>query len=193
MVQKKKSRRQNATARGSSSSQAVRSGNSAKKKSAKSKGLDGKLHVRTPSESRLRFLKDAGIIVPEEIPSDEETVPLDFTRLSSRGIGHLQSRYAVRHSHAIFNAAKVGADVAAIKRDLRLAKAQFRIKHKKEKVNVVSAMMEDDDEIAELEKKLAEVEAREDIITALAQGYADIRDAASREITRRTAERASVD
>jgi hypothetical protein len=141
----------------------------------------------------LKYLAEAGIIVPEEIPSDEETVPLDFTRLSSRGIGHLQSRYAVRHSHAIFNAAKVGADVAAIKRDLRMVKAKFRIRHKKEKVNVVNAMMEDDKEIVKLEAKLAVVEAREDIISALAQGYADIRDAASREITRRTAERASVD
>jgi hypothetical protein len=141
----------------------------------------------------LKYLEDAGIIVPEEIPSDDDSVPLDFTRLSNKGVGHLQSRYAVRHAHAIFNAAKVGADVAAIKRDLRMAKAKFRIKHKKEKVNVVTAMMEDDKEITELEAKLAVVEAREDIITALAQGYADIRDAASREITRRTAERASVD
>lgn len=141
----------------------------------------------------MKFLKDAGIIVPEEIPSDEDSVPLDFTRLSSRGIGHLQSRYAVRHSHAIFNAAKVGTDVATIKRDLRIAKAQFRVRHKEEKVNVVAAMMEDDKEIAELETKLVEVEAREEIISALAQGYADIRDAASREITRRTAERAAVD
>jgi hypothetical protein len=141
----------------------------------------------------LRFLKDAGIIVPEEIPSDDDNIPLDFTRLSSRGIGHLQSRYAVRHSHAIFNAAKVGADVAAIKRDLRIAKGQFRVRHKEEKVNVAAAMMEEDEEISGLQDKLAVVEARETILTALAQGYADIRDAASREISRRSAERASID
>lgn len=193
MKVKKKSQRRNVTARGSSNSKVARSKNSAAKKSKPLNEQVNALRVRTPKDSKLKYLAEAGIIVPEEIPSDEETVPLDFTRLSSRGIGHLQSRYAVRHSHAIFNAAKVGADVAAIKRDLRMVKAKFRIRHKKEKVNVVNAMMEDDKEIVELEAKLAVVEAREDIISALAQGYADIRDAASREITRRTAERASID
>jgi hypothetical protein len=141
----------------------------------------------------LRFLKDAGIIVPEEIPSDEDTIPLDFTRLSNRGIGHLQSRYAVRHAHAIFAASKVGTDAAAIKRELRLEKAKFRLKHKKEKVNVVAAMMDDNDTISELETTLAEVEAKAELLDAVAAGYADIRDAASREITRRMGERASVD
>jgi hypothetical protein len=131
--------------------------------------------------------------VPEEIPSDEDNVPLDFTRLSNRGIGHLQSRYAVRHAHAIFAAAKVGSDVAAIKRELRMEKAKFRLRHKPEKVNVVQAMMEDDETITELEDKLLEVEAKEGILSAIAQGYADLRDAASREITRRKDERAAID
>lgn len=193
MPKKKKSRRQNAQVQGSSNSKRARSGNSVRKKSKQSnEQLDG-LRVRTPKDSPLQFLKDAGIIVPEEIPSDEDTIPLDFTSLSSRNIGHLQSRYAVRHSHAIFNAAKIGADVAAVKRDLRMEKAKFRIKHKKEKVNVVAAMMEGNDVISELEDKLMELEAREDILQAVAGGYADLRDAASREITRRTSERASID
>ena len=164
-----------------------------KKKSKKSKDkLDG-LHVRTPKDSRYRFLKDAGVVVPEEIPSDEDTVPLDFTRLSNRGIGHLQSRYAVRHAHAIFAAAKLSADAASLKRELRLEKAKFRLHHKKEKVNVVAAMMDEDEEISALEEKLQEVEAKEDLLNAVAAGYADLRDAASREITRRMAERAAVD
>lgn len=193
IAKKKKFRRQSATAPKKSSSRDAHSGNFAKKKSEKSNSkLDG-LHVRTPKDSPLAFLKEAGVIVPEEIPSDEDTIPLDFTRLSSRGIGHLQSRYAVRHSHAIFNAAKVAADAAAIKRDLRLAKAKFRIRHKSEKVNVVAAMMEDNDAISELEDKLLEVEVKVELLDAVAAGYADLRDAASREITRRTRERAAVD
>jgi hypothetical protein len=143
----------------------------------------------------LQFLRDAGIIVPEEIPSDEDHVPLDFTRLSNRGIGHMQSRYAVRHAHAIFAASKLGADAAALKRELRLEKAKFRLKakHKALKVNVVNAMMDQDATISDLEEKLQEVEARGDILDAVAQGYADIRDAASREITRRMGERAATD
>lgn|SRR5215469_8987543 len=193
MVVKKKSRRPSATRRGSSNSRAVRSGNSVRKKSGKSNVSDGVLRVRTPKDSRLAYLADAGIIVPEEIPSDEDTVPLDFTRLSNRGIGHLQSRYAVRHAHAIFNAAKVADDVAVLKRELRMEKAKFRMRHKEEKVNVVQAMMEDDDGIVEIEEKLLEVETQQGILDAVASGYADLRDAASREITRRMSERAAVD
>ena len=193
MPTKKKSRHRNASRREQSSSKDAHSGNSVKKKSKKSKDkLDG-LHVRTPKDSRYRFLKDAGVVVPEEIPSDEDTVPLDFTRLSNRGIGHLQSRYAVRHAHAIFAAAKLSADAASLKRELRLEKAKFRLHHKKEKVNVVAAMMDEDEEISALEEKLQEVEAKEDLLNAVAAGYADLRDAASREITRRMAERAAVD
>lgn len=105
----------------------------------------------------------------------------------------MQSTFAVRHAHAIFNAAKIGSDSAIVKRELRLEKAKFRLRHKKEKVNVVAAMMDEDETISELEEKLALLDARKDILDAVASGYADIRDAASREITRRTAERASVD
>lgn len=140
----------------------------------------------------MQFLADAGVIVPEEIPCDEDTVPLDFTATSSREIGHLQSRYAVRHSHAIFAAAKLGSDIARLKRELRLAKAKFRLSHPKEKVNIIAAMMEEDEGISELETELAEVEAREHLLQAVADGYQDIRDAASREISRRSAERAQV-
>ena len=72
-------------------------------------------------------------------------------------------------------------------------KQKFRLRHKKEKVNVVAAMMDRDDTISELEEALQEVEAKKDILDAVAAGYADIRDAASREITRRSSERAAVD
>jgi len=74
-----------------------------------------------------------------------------------------------------------------------MEKAQFRMRHKEEKVNVVQAMMEDDDGIVEIEEKLLEVETQQGILDAVASGYADLRDAASREITRRMSERAAVD
>lgn len=141
----------------------------------------------------MKYLRDAGIVTPEEIPPDEDSVPLDFTRESNQGIGALQSRYAVRHAHAIFNAAKLTSDAATLKRELRMERAKFRVRYKDEKVNVVQAMMEMDDEITELEGKLLEVEAKEGLLSAVAQGYADLRDAASREITRRMQERAAVD
>jgi hypothetical protein len=67
------------------------------------------------------------------------------------------------------------------------------MRHKEEPLNVVQAMMEDDDEIVTIEDKLLAVETQRGILDAVAQGYADLRDAASREITRRLSERAAVD
>jgi len=67
------------------------------------------------------------------------------------------------------------------------------MRHKEEKVNVVQAMMEDDDGIVEIEEKLLEVETQQGILDPVASGYADLRDATSREITRRMSERAAVD
>lgn len=131
--------------------------------------------------------------MPEEIPSDEDHVPLDFTKLSSKGIGGIQSRYAVRHSHAIFNVAKLAADQAHLRRDLRMEKAKFRMKHRNEKLNVVNAMMEDDPTISEFEDKLMEIDAKIGVLSAVAQGYEDLRNAASREMSRRIGERAQID
>jgi hypothetical protein len=142
----------------------------------------------------LQYLADAGIVVPEEIPADEDRVPLDFTTLSSKPLGSLHSRYAVRHSHIIFQTAKLAADAAAIKRDLRLEKAKFRLRNKGEKQNVILAMMEEDETIVELEiMLLTEVDAKVGILSAIAEGYEDLRNAASREMTRRIGERAATD
>jgi hypothetical protein len=141
----------------------------------------------------LRFLSEAGILVPEEIPSDADSVPLDFTRLNSRGIGSIHSRYAVRHSHAIFNVAKLAADLGHAKRDLKIIKGKFRVRHKSEKVNVVNAMMETDTEITGLEDTIMELEAKIEILDAVAKGYEDLRNAASREMSRRMGERAATD
>lgn len=193
MPTKRKHPIQSARPRKRSNTSDARSGNSVKRKSAKSQDGEGKLKIATPSSRRLQFLGEAGIVVPEEIPSDEDHVPLDFTKLSSKGIGSIQSRYAVRHAHAIFNVAKLAADEAHLKRDLKMAKAKFRMKHRGEKLNVVNAMMEDDEEIAEFEDKLLEVAMKIGVLTAVAQGYEDLRNAASREMSRRIGERAQID
>lgn len=113
--------------------------------------------------------------------------------MSSRGIGGIQSRYAVRHAHAIFNVAKLATDEGHLKRDLRMAKAKFRMRNRGEKLNIVNAMMEDDEEISEFEDKLLEVAMKIGVLTAVAQGYEDLRNAASREMSRRIGERAQID
>lgn len=141
----------------------------------------------------MRHLAEMGIVVPEEIPSDDDLLPLDFTNASNRDIGGTHSRYAVRHAHAIFQAAKTQAKLGALKRDLRHAEAKFRIKRKGEKVNVVNAMMEDDEHIMAVRDRVSKAEIELGLINAVAEGYEDIRNAASREISRRMGERAATD
>jgi len=141
----------------------------------------------------LRVLADLGLVVPEEIPSDEDTLVLDFTLLSNRDIGSVHSRYAVRHAHAIFQAAKTAAKIATLNRDLRFSEAKFRITHKGQQLNVVRALMEDDEHITKQRDRVSKAEIEHELITAVAQGYEDIRNAASREISRRLGERAATD
>lgn len=163
------------------------------KKSKRLSDGNGSLRVRTPTDSVLKRLAEVGIIVPEEIPSDDDTVPLDFTTLSNRDLGSLHSRYAVRHAHAIFQAAKTAASIAAMKRGLRFSEAKFRMRYSKEQLNIVQAMMENDDHITKMRDRASKAEIEHELIEAVAQGYEDIRNAASREISRRLGERAATD
>lgn len=141
----------------------------------------------------MQHLAEVGLLVPAEIATDDDRVPLDFTQLSNRDIGSLHSRYAVRHAHAIFQAARTAARLASLKRELRFAEAKFRIKHKGQKVNVVNAMMEDDPHITKRRDRASKAEIELGLINAVAEGYEDIRNAASREISRVTSERAATD
>lgn len=160
---------------------------------ARKKNAIKELRVSTPKERKLQWLAQAGIVVPEKIPPDEERVPLDFTRLSSRGVGELQSRYAVRHSHAVFNAALLESDILRLRRELRMAQAKFRIRHKEQPKNITDAMMEEDEEIATLYDQISEIEIKLTLMEAVVRTYEGIRNAASREISRQTAERAPID
>jgi hypothetical protein len=163
------------------------------KKSQKSKGDDGMLRVRTPQSSLLRALKNAGLIVPEEIPTNEESVPLDFTQVGSSDLGSIHSRFAVRHAYAGFVAAKAAAKLVTLKRDLRIAQAKFRILNTDEKKNVVDAMMEEDDHIAKLLDRISIAEAELGMLNAVSDSYEALRNAASREMTRRIGERGPTD
>lgn len=186
------SHRQNAQVRKRSNSRAVRSGGIAVKKSRRSNGGEQRLTIATPKNSRLRVLQEAGLVVPEEIPIDDDAVPLDFTLLSNSDIGAVHSRYAVRHAHAIFQVALAGSRLGALRRDLRISQSRFRLENKGELKNIVDAMMEEDEHISKVLDRISVAEAQIKLMEAVAQGYADLRDAASREITRRLGERAAV-
>jgi len=153
----------------------------------------GVLKISTPHTRQLQWLADAGIVVPEDIPLDEERIPLDFTTLSSRGIGQLQSRYAVRHGHALYNVALLESDILRLRRELKMEQAKFRVRHKGQPKNITDAMMEDDATISELLDTISEVEIKVTILEAVTKTYEGIRSAASREISRRIGERAAID
>jgi hypothetical protein len=140
----------------------------------------------------LRALAEAGLVVPEEIPTDDDEILLDFTTMSYEDIGALHSRYAVRHAHAIFHVALAGTRLVTLRRNLRIAQAKFRLANKGEMKNIVDAMMEEDEDISKMLDRISVQEANVKMIESIAQGYADLRDAASREVTRRLGERAAV-
>lgn len=193
MKKKTQSRQRNASVRKASNSKGAPSKASAKKKSQKSSGEN--LRIATPTDTRLEFLRNEGLIAPDEISSDEDRVPLDFTRFNFKLIGSVHSRYAVRHSHAIFRAAYYRVRVAYIQRDLRLLKARLRAKLGKKyktKWQLDDALLKNK-EVKELEDDLIEAEAKLTVIEALAGGYEDLRNAASREMFRRGVEKAPND
>ena len=135
-----------------------------------------------------------GVVAPDEIPSDDEDgVPLDFTGLSSRTIGAIHSRYAVRHSHALFHLALRAARLARLRRNARITEAKFRVVHTGEKKTDVDALMEEDRRIVRGRDEIVQVEVEMEILEAVAKGYEGIRNAASREISRRMGEKAAID
>jgi hypothetical protein len=143
----------------------------------------------------LQFLRERGIAAPVEIPEGEEHVHLDFTTVSSQQVGAIQSRFAVRHSHVLYHAALVEMKLARLKRDLRISTAKFRFKFKdnyKTKYELDDAMAMDD--LMEMgHEEILQAEAELAVLNAIASGYEDIRNAASREVTRRVGERAPRD
>lgn len=101
----------------------------------------------------------------------------------------------MRHAHVLFVTAQVAVELAHLKKDLRLEQAQFRFAHKDEH----KTKYELDDAMAmtkrhkRISDRILEAEANYELLTALTQGFEDLRNAASREIARRGAEQAPRD
>jgi hypothetical protein len=143
----------------------------------------------------LQYLQKEGLIAPNEVSPESDAVPLDFTSLNNREIGSVHSRYAVRHAHAIFVAAKLSGTLAMIKRELRLEQAKFRIRNgKKYKTKYeLDDAMQLDEGVFDIYQLQAEKEAELEVVNAVALGYEDLRNAASREMFRRSSEVAPKD
>jgi hypothetical protein len=143
----------------------------------------------------LQFLRDEGLIAPDEIPSHEDAVPLDYTRLTSRQLGAVHSRYAVRHSHAIFVAATNAYRLASLRASQRVEAAKFKFRHGDDysrKYELDNALQMDK-KFRKREDEILDLEAKVELLNAVALSYEDLRNAASREMFRRSSEQAPKD
>jgi len=143
----------------------------------------------------LQFLKEEGLIAPDEISSTEDAVPLDYTRLSSSELGAVHSRFAVRHSYAIYVTARYAFRLATLRASQRVEGAKFRFKHQddyKRKYELDNALLTNK-RYREREDEILQLEAKVEVFQALAQSFEDLRNAASREMFRRSSEQAPKD
>lgn len=160
----------------------------------KSKSVnDSELRIMTPRN--IDWLAQSGLIVPDDLNPGEETVPLDFTNLTDRAVGALHSRFAVRHSHALYVRATFATEMLGLKRRNRIAQATFRVRsnsdYKTEKALTDAFLLSKVG--ANLDKRMGELEIRIELTDAVLGGFEDVVKAASREMTRRDSERAPHD
>jgi hypothetical protein len=95
----------------------------------------------------------------------------------------------------VFVAGKYRTRLAYAERDARIEKGIFRTRHSqdyKTKWELEDAIVQDR-RIKEIEDRVVEYQARLTMAEAVAQGYEDIRNAASREMFRRGSEKAQSD
>ena len=139
----------------------------------------------------MRFLASDGLVVPDDLDPEAENVPLDFTQPSSAAIGALHSRFAVRHAHALFVQARIATDLAHVRNSLRQKESRFRARHSDdyEQKWRLDSEISADKTISRLRERQVELEVHLDMVKAVADGYEDLRNAASREMFRRDSER----
>jgi len=192
MKKEKKSLPRRATAQGKDNSKPAPGQESASQKSGKSKS-EKVLRVATPTNSKLRFLSEAGLPIPEGLDVGEVDVALDLTRASNREIGRQHSMWASFHSYAINILARYETDLETAKRAYRIAVARFREK----KSGGVKWKLDDaillDKKLAAMADEIAELERRVKLLIPVVESYAGFRHAASREISRRGQEQAPRD
>lgn len=134
------------------------------------------------------------MVVPDNLDPSEERVPLDFTRLSNQDVGAFHSRFAVRHSHALYVRAVVAGRLLRLRHKHRIALARFRsLKAKDFKTDRELVAAFTIDEGATTEENIMKLEIKSELLDAVIGGYDDVVKAASREMSRRDSERAPRD
>lgn len=163
------------------------------KSSKKMKNGSHGLKLVVPKNMKFKELAVDGLLIPGKLEDTEALAPLDFTSVSSREVGRQHSYWAVRHSHLIFLVGNLRAEVGNVKHDLKNLEAQWMIKHVgdfKTKWEAEYAMSRNK-KIKRMRFDLSRVEASLTRYEGLAEAYAGLRNAASREIARRSDERTS--
>jgi hypothetical protein len=101
----------------------------------------------------------------------------------------------VRHSHALFELAKLSAELVMLEHDTGHHKAGLRVKFAKKfksKWELDDAISLDD-YVEKLNVRISGLEAKRHIVEGIAKGYDGLARAASREISRRISEQAPKD
>jgi hypothetical protein len=162
---------------------------------AKPKSYANSLHLIAPSNLRLKDLYEDGLLIPGKMNDKEAIVPLDFTSISSREVGKQHSYWAVRHAHLLFLVGNLRAEIGNLKHDLKNAEAQWVIKQgdKYRTKWKMDAAVSRSKRIRRLRGHLVRAEASLARYEALSESYRALREAASREMSRRSTEVGSKD
>jgi hypothetical protein len=160
----------------------------------KKANVNGKPRVATPAS--YPELRQRGLLLPDiDLKEGEIETPLDFTALSNRYIGRLHSDYAVRHAYALVENAKISEEMVRLKRDIGIEAAKFRFLRRgefKTKFEMDDALAQNK-RFARLQSRYVDLESLHIMVSAVVQSYEGLRNAASREITRRSTEAAPRD
>lgn len=133
------------------------------------------------------WLAQRGIVVPDDLDPETENLGLDFTRLSSRGIGAIHSRLCNRLAHAYYVRSQLETESLTIERRKHLAEARYRVQHEGDYKTMKSmeAAMSLSKPIKKMGRDLLRLEIRAVALDAVIKGYESIIRAASREMSRR--------
>jgi hypothetical protein len=142
----------------------------------------------------LKYLAQSGVVVPDHLDPFDENIHVDFTAISSRGIGGVHSRFCNRLAHALYLRSQLEAERLTLSRRIHLAHARYRLKHEGEykTVKMLESAMILDPEIKKLEKHALQIDVKSVALDAVLKGYESIAKAASREMARRGMEAGNV-
>lgn len=107
----------------------------------------------------------------------------------------MHSRYAVRYSHAIFATARVATQLMKLRYDEKIEVAKYRARHGDDFKTkyALDDVITQDKRIKKIRDGVIELEVQKEILESVATGFDVIRQAASREMYRRSNEHAPKD